>query len=55
VENLKSLGKQYRYASPYVPAERIWEKLTPESRSWFLENKDGLWQLEEAFPALDED
>jgi len=55
VENLKSLGEQYRFASPHVPLENIWKQLTPESRSWFMENKDDLWQLEEAFPALDED
>lgn len=54
-ENLKSLGKQYQYASPYVPMQNIWEQLTPASRTWFIVNKDELWQLEEAFPALDED
>lgn len=54
-ENLKLLGKQYQYASPHVPPESVWEKLTPESRQWFIENKDELWQVEEAFPALDED
>jgi hypothetical protein len=26
VENLKSLGKQYRYASSHVPMEIIWEQ-----------------------------
>lgn len=54
-ENLKSLGKQYQDSSPHVPIETIWDKLTLESRSWFLENKNELWQIEEAFPALDED
>jgi hypothetical protein len=54
-DNLKLLGKQYQYASPHIPVEVIWSKLTPETRIWFVENKDRLWQLEEAFPALDED
>ncbi|MBN3897266.1 MAG: hypothetical protein V7L14_08070 [Nostoc sp.] len=54
-ENLKSLGQQYQYASPHIPVEVIWSKLTPKTRIWFVENKDRLWQLEEAFPALDED
>ena len=54
-ENLRAIGERYRYSSPHVPVETIWEQLTPESRSWFLENKDDLWQVEEAFPALDED
>jgi hypothetical protein len=54
-ENLKSLGQEYRYASPHVPIEKIWSQLTPESRIWFIENKNELWRFEEAFPALDED
>ncbi|WP_392535017.1 hypothetical protein [Nostoc sp. C117] len=54
-DNLKSLGKHYQYSSPHVPFEDIWSKLTPETRIWFVENKDRLWQFEEAFPALDED
>jgi len=54
-DNLKSLGQQYQYASPHVPVENIWSKLTPETRIWFVANKDKLWQIEEAFPALDED
>jgi hypothetical protein len=29
--------------------------LIPETRSWVIENKDNLWKIEEAFPALDED
>jgi hypothetical protein len=33
----------------------IWGKLTTETRIWFLENKDQLWQFEEILPALDED
>ncbi|MBR8836715.1 MAG: hypothetical protein DSM106950_22530 [Stigonema ocellatum SAG 48.90 = DSM 106950] len=55
VENLKVLGQEYRYASPHVPVEIIWSKLTPETRIWFMGNKDELWKIEEAFPALDED
>jgi len=54
-ENLKALGQEYQYASPHVPGEVIWSKLTPETRIWFIENKDELWKIEEAFPALDED
>lgn len=54
-ENLKALGQEYQYASPHVPPEVVWSKLTPETRIWFMENKDTLWQFEEAFPALDED
>ncbi|WP_017655536.1 hypothetical protein [Fortiea contorta] len=54
-ENLKSLGKQYQYASPHVPIEIVWSQLTVETRIWFIEHKDELWRLEEAFPALDED
>lgn len=54
-ENLKSLGQKYQYASPNVSVDIIWSHLTPETRIWFLEHKDELWRLEEAFPALDED
>ena len=54
-ENLRALGKEYRYASPHIPIEAVWSKLTPETRTWFIEHKDELWKLEEAFPALDED
>lgn len=54
-ENLKILGEKYRYASPHLPIEEVWEQLIPETRSWLIENKDELWLLEEAFPALDED
>ncbi|AFY31674.1 hypothetical protein [Calothrix sp. PCC 7507] len=54
-ENLKSLGQQYQYASPHIPIEIVWSYLTPETRIWFIEHKDELWRLEEAFPALDED
>jgi hypothetical protein len=53
--NLRSLGKKYRYESPHVLIDLIWEQLTPETRSWFIANKSVLWQIEEAFPALDED
>lgn len=54
-KNLKLLGDKYRYASPHLPMAEVWEELTPETRSWFIENKNELWMLEEAFPALDED
>lgn len=54
-ENLKCLGKEYQYASPHIPVEDIWKQLTPPTRVWFLENKDSLWEIEEFFPALDED
>ncbi len=54
-ENLKHLGKEYQYSSPHIPVEDIWSKLNLETRVWFLENKDNLWEIEEFFPALDED
>ena len=54
-ENLKELGQEYQYASPHIPPEDIWSKLTTESRIWFVENKNLLWKFEEIFPALDED
>ncbi|ARV59331.1 hypothetical protein BZZ01_12465 [Nostocales cyanobacterium HT-58-2] len=54
-ENLEALGQEYRYASPHVPIDEVWSKLTLQTRIWFLENKDELWRFEEAFPALDED
>lgn len=54
-DNLKALGQEYQYASPHIPAEIIWSKLTTETRIWFIEKKDKLWELEEVFPALDED
>jgi hypothetical protein len=55
VENLRMLGQKYRYASPHISIEEIWEQLTPETRSWSIENKNNLWRIEESFPALDED
>ncbi|MDJ0649338.1 MAG: hypothetical protein QNJ60_11590 [Xenococcaceae cyanobacterium MO_188.B19] len=54
-ENLRSLGKEYQYESPYVSIDLVWEQLTPETRSWFIANKSILWEIEESFPALDED
>ena len=54
-ENLKTLGQKYRYSSPHVPMEIVWEQLTAESRQWLIEYKNQLWRIEEAFPALDED
>lgn len=55
LDNLQTLGKQYQYASPYVAIASVWAQLTPETRSWLIENKQDLWRLEEIFPALDED
>ena len=54
-ENLKKFGEKYQYASPHIPIDVVWEHLTPETRSWMIENKESLWKIEEAFPALDED
>lgn len=56
VENLRFLGEKYRYESPHVSIDLLWDQeLTPETRSWFIANKNILWKIEEAFPALDED
>ena len=54
-ENLRAIGKKYQYESPHVDLELIWDALTPETRSWFIANKSSLWEIEESFPALDED
>ena len=54
-ENLRFLGKKYQYESPHVSPDLVWEELTPETRSWFIANKSILWEIEESFPALDED
>ncbi|WP_299485646.1 hypothetical protein [Acaryochloris sp. IP29b_bin.137] len=54
-ENLRSLGKTYQYESPHVDLDLIWDALTPESRSWFIAHRSILWEIEESFPALDED
>lgn len=54
-ENLRFLGQKYQYESPHVSLDLVWEELTPETRSWFIANKSVLWEIEEAFPALDED
>jgi hypothetical protein len=53
--NLRSLGKKYQYESPDVSLDLVWDELTPETRSWFIANKNFLWEIEEVFPALDED
>jgi hypothetical protein len=53
--NLRSLGRKYQYESPHVDIDRVWDELTPETRSWFIANKSVLWEIEESFPALDED
>ena len=55
VETLRSLGKQYQYESPHVDLDQVWDALTPETRSWFMANRSLLWEIEESFPALDED
>lgn len=53
--NLRSLGQQYQYESPHVSPDLVWDQLTPETRSWFIANQSSLWEIEESFPALDED
>ena len=53
--NLRSLGQKYQYESPHVDLDLVWDKLTPETRSWFIAHKSILWEIEESFPALDED
>jgi len=55
VIDLKILGQRYQFASPHIPADVIWEQLTPASRKWFIANRTVLAELEEAFPARDED
>lgn len=55
VNDLKALGKKYQYELPPIAPELIWEQLTPESRSWIIDNKNRLWEFEELFPPLDED
>ncbi|HLP91902.1 MAG TPA: hypothetical protein VK184_25345 [Nostocaceae cyanobacterium] len=55
VDNLQILGAEFQYASPHLPIDVIWSRLTPETRIWFIANKDSLWRFEEIFPALDED
>ncbi len=54
-DNLRSLGKKYQYESPHVELDLVWDELTPETRSWFISHKSVLWEIEESFPALDED
>ncbi len=54
-DNLQSLGKKYQYESPHVELDLVWDELTPETRSWFIAHKSILWEIEESFPALDED
>ncbi len=54
-EDLRALGQKYRYESPHIDPDLVWEDLTPAARSWFMANRSDLWQIEEAFPALDED
>ena len=54
-ENLRSLGRTYRYESPHVDPDIVWDDLTPETRSWFIAHKSILWEIEESIPPLDED
>jgi len=54
-DNLSELGKKYQYASPHVPMEFVWEELNAETRSWLIDFKDSLWELEEVLAPLDED
>ncbi|MEM8718117.1 MAG: hypothetical protein AAGE84_02255 [Cyanobacteria bacterium P01_G01_bin.39] len=53
--DLRSLGRIYQFESPHVDADLVWDKLTPATRSWFIAHKNILWEIEESFPALDED
>ena len=53
--NLRSLGAKYQYESPHVAIDLVWNDLIPETRSWFMANRSILWEIEESFPALDED
>ena len=53
--NLRSLGQKYQYESPHVDLDLVWDELTPATRSWFIAHKSTLWEIEESFPALDED
>lgn len=55
VKNLEALGKLYQYELPHIAPDEVWSQLTPETRSWVIDNKNMLWQFEELFPALDED
>lgn len=54
-ENLRFLGQKYQYESPHIALDIVWDALTPETRSWFMAHHKVLWEIEEAFPALDED
>ncbi len=54
-ENLRSLGQKYQYELPHIDADLVWDELTPETRSWLIAHKSILWEIEESFPALDED
>lgn len=54
-DNLMRLGAQYQYEMPHVDPELVWRYLTPETRQWFIDHRNQLWQFEELFPARDED
>ena len=53
--NLRSLCRKYQYESPHVDIDLVWDELIPQTRSWFIAHKNTLWEIEESFPALDED
>ena len=53
LENLQAIGSRYR-APSYVPIALIWSQLTPETRSWLIENRNELWRVEELVPSLDD-
>ena len=55
VETLWAIGQKYQYESPHVDPDRVWDELTPGTRSWFIAHKSMLWEIEESSPALDED
>ncbi|MCU0569774.1 MAG: hypothetical protein MUF49_24770 [Oculatellaceae cyanobacterium Prado106] len=54
-EDLRSLGQKYWYSVAQIPPDEVWRNLSVESRTWFIDNKNRLWQIEEAFPPGDED
>jgi hypothetical protein len=55
VADLRILGQRYQYSSPHVAPDQVWAQLTPASRKWFIHNRARLAELDEVFPARDED
>lgn len=53
--NLRQLGEKYQFSSPYLAPDLVWSQLSPATRTWLLENKRNLADLEELLPARDED